>query len=66
MPKYDDIEHEGTEDFAIFQNRQTDKKIKTRVETVKNSNKEEKLNKLQEKWLSPENPYLWDGDVDFD
>lgn len=64
MPNYDEIEHEGTEDFPIFQNRTTDKQHKEKVKIEKEEQKETRKEKLQEIWMSVENPFLWEGDLD--
>jgi hypothetical protein len=63
MPKYDDIEHDGTEDFNLFQNKKTHHKIKEKVSREIESKKEEKLEQAQQKWLDLENPFLWEGEI---
>lgn len=64
MPRYDEIEHEGTEDFNVFQNREVNKEIKQQIKTHKDEQAAAKLEKLQDEWMSLDNPFLWDGDKD--
>lgn len=65
--KLKNVEHEGTEEFVDFPDRVVHKKFKEDFE--KRQERLEAIQKLkeQEKWLSPENPYLWthvDGEFD--
>ena len=59
--QYDELEHEGDENFS-FQTREDEKDIKTRIKTAVNAKLEENKEKLQEKWLSVDNPFIWEGD----
>ena len=64
MPRYDEIEHEGTEDFNVFQNRDVNKEVKKQLKVFDDKKAEDQLEKLQEKWMSLDNPFLWEGDID--
>lgn len=65
MPRLEDFYHDGTEVMFREETENTHKqqgKLKEKIDS--------RLKKLaQEKWLSPENPFLWNstsGDLDFD
>lgn len=61
--RYDELEHEGDEDF-IFQNRGQEVEIKKVIKEKSEKIKEEIKQKEQETWLSVNNPFIWDGDPD--
>lgn len=61
--QYDELEHEGNEDFE-FQNRKNEKEIRQKVEQKVAEKIEENKEKLQEEWMSIDNPFLWEGDFD--
>ena len=65
MPRYDELEHEGNEDFTI-QSREQEPIIKAKIEQKAQILKERNLEEEQAKWLSVNNPYIWTGDFDSD
>lgn len=62
MP-YKNLEHDGYEDFSRFSNRE--KLNQNRLnKKKKRASKADKLENAQKKYLSPNNPALWEGDLD--
>lgn len=66
MP-YKNLEHEGDEDFLEdeFPNRELNDRLRAEEEAFLNSEeyKEKEKDRQQDTWLSPENPFLWDGEI---
>jgi hypothetical protein len=62
MP-YKNLEHDGVEDFTKFSNREKVKQNRER-RLSKKPKREERLARQQKKYLSIDNPALWDGDPD--
>lgn len=56
------LEHEGDEDF-LTSNRQETSKLEKKITKIVEEQEEEMLNKLQEKWMNVNNPFLWDGEI---
>lgn len=65
MP-FKNLEHEGNENFNEFSIRQDVKREKKEKVNQRKLTKYERLEEQQKEWLSPENPFIWDGDVDWD
>lgn len=66
MNHYDELEHEGNEDFN-YSNRakvKTQTVLKTARQTDSNKEKNEELERKQKEYLNIDNPALWDGDID--
>ncbi len=62
MP-YKDLEHEGDEDFfQLATKNRKQQKEKEQKDKENQPTEEETFNRLQEAWLHPENPFLWEGD----
>lgn len=64
MP-YKDLEHEGGEDFSTNSPLDTRDDIKAKQEkrNKEKPSKEETLARLNQAWLNPENPFLWEGEI---
>ena len=66
MP-YKNLEHDGDEDFLEdeFPTREINNRLRAEEEALLNSEeyKEKEKRKLQDQWLHPDNPFLWDGEI---
>lgn len=60
MTRLKDLEHDGGEEV----NRKDVKNQREIMETLQNTREKDYKLKQQEKYLQPENPALWDGDID--
>ena len=63
---FKDLEHDGNEEFN--QGRKVTKTRKQvqdelKIKQSKQPDLDEVIDKLQEKWLNPENPFLWTGEL---
>lgn len=58
MAAYDELEHEGDEEFT-FQNRENEKQVKKKIRDKADTIKLDQKERLQEEWLSVENTYVW-------
>lgn len=59
MPTFKELEHEGNEFFAVESNRETVKRAEIKITENLEKKQEEERKKLQEEWLSTNNPFLW-------
>lgn len=57
------LEHDGNEDFGIVLNRAATKEKIRVLKTQHDENKQERLEKRQEKYFNSENPALWSGEI---
>jgi len=57
------LEHRGNEDFGTVLNRAAVKAKIKKLRQQSDENKEERLEKQQEKYNHSENPALWDGEI---
>ena len=62
--KLKELEHEGTEEYTSFPNRTKIAKIVRKQKKKQRDEAHERKVKLQEAWLSVNNPLIFDGDFD--
>jgi len=57
------LEHDGNEDFGTILNRTAVKEKKRQIQELSDVQKDERLGKSQKKYLNPDNPALWNGEI---
>jgi len=59
---FKDLEHNGDEDYLDKEKSRGDVLKDLKAKKAKQLSKDEIIDHLQDRWLSPENPFLWSGD----